>query len=160
VKAVFKFLRYATDFKGFILLNFLFNLLFILFQLISLLLIMPVLKFLFSKDATLPQDAKNSLVSAGSWFSAQYHDFMQWFAAMVKGEPVKALAILCISLVVVTLLKNICRYIAMNFMVLIRNFSVRKMRVGIYEKCLQLPVAYFNEERKGDLLSRMSNDMK
>lgn len=159
MKAVFKFLKYATEYKGLILLNFVFNLLYVLLQLLSLLLIMPVLKFLFSKDAAVPT-IDNKGIEFGSWFTGKYHEFMLWFSQMVKGEPLKALLILCISLVVVTILKNVCRYIAMNFMVLIRNFSVRKMRVDIYEKCLQLPVAYFNEEKKGDLLSRMSNDMK
>jgi subfamily B ATP-binding cassette protein MsbA len=160
LKAVFKFLRYATDHKGLILLNFAFNLVYIVFQLASLLLIMPVLKFLFSRDQASPPEIQSNGIQMGSWFSAKYHEFMQWFADMVKGEPVKALLILCISLVIVTVLKNVGRYLAMNFMVLIRNLSIRKMRVDIYEKCLQLPVAYFNEEKKGDLLSRMSNDMK
>jgi subfamily B ATP-binding cassette protein MsbA len=120
---------------------------------------MPVLKFLFSKDAAIPK-IDNKGIEFGSWFSAQYHDFMVWFAGIVKGEPLKALAYLCIALVVVTVLKNVSRYVAMNFMVLIRNYSVRNMRKEIYDKCLQLPVAYFNEEKKGDLLSKMSNDMK
>jgi subfamily B ATP-binding cassette protein MsbA len=159
VKAVFKFLRYATENKGLIGLNFVFNLLYVLLQLCSLLLIMPVLKFLFSKDAAIPK-IDNKGIEFGSWFSAQYHDFMVWFAGIVKGEPLKALAYLCIALVVVTVLKNVSRYVAMNFMVLIRNYSVRNMRKEIYDKCLQLPVAYFNEEKKGDLLSKMSNDMK
>lgn len=128
-------------------------------QLTSLLLIMPVLKFLFSTDSKIPE-IDNKGIEIGSWFSRQYHEFMLWFGEIVKGEPTKALAILCISLVVITVLKNISRYTAMNFMVLIRNYSVQKMRVGIYEKCLDLPVAYFNEEKKGDLLSKMSNDMK
>lgn len=159
MKAVFKFLRYATEYKGFILLNFLFNLLYVLLQLLSLLLIMPVLKFLFTRDAAVPAlDDKG--IGIGTWFTGQYYSFMNWFSEMVKGEPVKALGILCASLVAVTILKNISRYLAMNFMVLIRNHSVRKMRTGIYERCLELPVAYFNEEKKGDLLSRMSNDMK
>ena len=159
MKAVFKFLRYATENKGLIGLNFVFNLLYVLLQLCSLLLIMPVLKFLFSKDAAIPK-IDNKGIEFGSWFSAQYHDFMVWVAGIVKGEPLKALAYLCIALVVVTVLKNVSRYVAMNFMVLIRNYSVRNMRKEIYDKCLQLPVAYFNEEKKGDLLSKMSNDMK
>jgi len=96
----------------------------------------------------------------GSWFSNQYHNFITWFSEMAKGEPFNALAFLAIALIVATIFKNIFRYTAMNFMVLIRNYSIRKMRTDIYEKCLELPVAYFNEEKKGDLLSRMSNDMK
>lgn len=159
MKAVFKFLRYATDHKGLIFLNFIFNLVYILFQLITLLLIMPVLKFLFTGDG---DDSKKSGsgIEIGSWFAEKYNQFIGWFGDIAKGDPSKALLILCVALVIITLFKNVSRFMAMNFMVLIRNYSVRKMRVDIYEKCLQLPVAYFNEEKKGDLLSRMSNDMK
>ncbi len=159
MRSVIKFLRYATAHKGWIFLNFLFNLFYIVLQLTSLLLIMPVLRFLFSKDGSAPE-LKTGGIDIGNWFSEQYHSFISWFSAMAKGEPYRALAFLAIALVVITVLKNVSRYLAMNFMILIRNYSIRKMRVDIYEKSLELPVAYFNEEKKGDLLSRMSNDMK
>jgi len=57
-------------------------------------------------------------------------------------------------------MKNGFRFLAMNFMVLIRNRSIQEIRQGVYQKCLDLPIAYFNNERKGDLMSRMSNDIK
>jgi ABC-type multidrug transport system fused ATPase/permease subunit len=63
-------------------------------------------------------------------------------------------------LVVVTVLKNGFRFLAMNFMVLIRNRSIQEIRQNVYQRCLDLPIAYFNNERKGDLMSRMSNDVK
>jgi len=50
--------------------------------------------------------------------------------------------------------------LAMNFMVLIRNRSIQEIRQNVYQRCLDLPIAYFNNERKGDLMSRMSNDVK
>jgi subfamily B ATP-binding cassette protein MsbA len=159
LKAVLKFLKYASDYKGLIFGNFLFNLFYIVFQLVSLLMIMPVLRFLFSKD----QDAtklKSGSHGVGEWFSLVYDSFLNWFANLALGEPYKALAYLSIGLVVITVFKNISRFTAMNFMVLIRNKSVRKMRLDIYEKCLKLPIAFFNNERKGDLISRMSNDIK
>jgi subfamily B ATP-binding cassette protein MsbA len=159
MKAVFRFLRYAADYKGLIVLNFIFNLLYILLNLVTLLLMLPVLKFLFSKDHIAPTIQKNG-IEFGSWFTNKYQEFISWFGNMAHGEPFRALAFLSITLIVVTLFKNSFRYLAMNFMVLIRNYSIRKMRTGIYEKCLALPVAYFNEEKKGDLLSRISNDMK
>lgn len=159
MKAVFRFLRHATDFKGLIFLNFLFNLLYIVLQLLTLLLIMPVLRFLFSKDQA-PPSLNTHGIEFGTWFSNQYHNFISWFSELAKGEPMRALAFLAIALVLITVVKNVSRFLAMNFMVLIRNYSIRKMRTDIYEKCLNLPVAYFNDEKKGDLLSRMSNDMK
>jgi len=159
LKAVFKFLKYASDYKGLIFGNFLFNLFYIVFQLASLLMIMPVLRFLFSKDQDTTK-LKSGAHGVGEWFSSVYDSFLNWFAQIALGEPYKALAYLSIGLVVITVFKNISRFTAMNFMVLIRNRSVRKMRLDIYEKCLKLPIAFFNNERKGDLISRMSNDIK
>ncbi|MCX8483274.1 MAG: ABC transporter ATP-binding protein [Crocinitomicaceae bacterium] len=120
---------------------------------------MPVLKFLFSKDKQI-SDLHLNQKDVGEWFAGLYQSFIDWFSAIAKGDPYTALAYLSIGLVIVTLLKNAARFTAMNYMVLIRNKSVRQMRLDIYEKCLNLPIAYFNNERKGDLISKMSNDIK
>jgi subfamily B ATP-binding cassette protein MsbA len=159
LKAVLQFLKYAANHKGLIAANFLFNLLYILFQLTSLMMIMPVLRFLFLRDKT-EQALSSKNFGVGDWFNYQYQSFISWFGNLAKGEPFTALAYLCTALVVVTVLKNGFRYLAMNFMVLIRNRSIQEIRVGIYEKCLSLPIAFFTNERKGDLMSRMSNDVK
>lgn len=120
---------------------------------------MPVLRFLFLRDKT-EQALSSKNFGVGDWFNYQYQSFISWFGNLAKGEPFTALAYLCIALVVVTVLKNGFRYLAMNFMVLIRNRSIQEIRIGIYEKCLSLPIAFFTNERKGDLMSRMSNDVK
>jgi subfamily B ATP-binding cassette protein MsbA len=159
VKAIFQFFRYAKPFKGLMLLNFGFNLLFVVLNLCTLLMIMPVLKFLFKpKDPPPSVDTKG--LDIGNWFASVYNDFIQWFGNMAKGDPLKALAILCVALILITIVKNLSRFAAMSVMAKLRNLAVRNMRMNIYNRCLELPVAYFNEERKGDLLSRMSNDMK
>lgn len=159
MKAVLKFLRYASDYKSLIIGNFIFNLFYIFFQLGSLLLIMPVLKFLFSKNQDL-SNLKPQSNGVSELFSSVYQDFLIWFGGMAKGQPFKALLYLCVGLVVITIFKNISRFTAMNFMVMIRNRSIQKMRLDIYNKCLNLPISFFNNERKGDLMSRMSNDIK
>lgn len=120
---------------------------------------MPVLKFLFSKDQQI-SDLHVNQKDVGKWFAGIYQSFIDWFGTLAKGDPYTALAYLSIGLVVVTLFKNAARFTAMNYMVLIRNKSIRQMRLDIYEKCLNLPIAYFNNERKGDLISKMSNDIK
>jgi subfamily B ATP-binding cassette protein MsbA len=159
LKAVLKFLRYASDYKSLIIGNFIFNLFYIFFQLGSLLLIMPVLKFLFSKNQDV-SNLKSQSNGVSELFSSIYQDFLIWFGGMAKGQPFKALLYLCVGLVVITIFKNISRFTAMNFMVIIRNRSIQKMRLDIYNKCLNLPISFFNNERKGDLMSRMSNDIK
>lgn len=159
MKAILQFFRYARPYKGLIFLNFGFNLLYILLHLSTLLMIMPVLKFLFKPtDASPGLDTKG--LDVGNWFAAQYNHFIHWFSGMAKGDPLRALAFLCAALVMITIIKNLSRFAAMSVMAKLRNLAVRDMRMNIYNRCLELPVAYFNEERKGDLLSRMSNDMK
>lgn len=118
---------------------------------------MPVLRVLFLSET--PQ-SKNKTGELGSWFTETYNELMNWLSATSKGNPLQFLLTLCFALVLVTVLKNISRFLAMNFMVLIRNRGVSDMRKNTYEKILKLPVAYFNDEKKGDLLSRLSNDMK
>ena len=131
-----------------------------IFQLVTLMMIMPVLRFLFSKDGGSAQSLASKNYGVGQWFNEQYQGFISWFGALAKGEPFTALAYLCVALVCVTVMKNGFRFLAMNFMVLIRNRSIQEIRQGVYQKCLDLPIAYFNNERKGDLMSRMSNDIK
>jgi len=159
LKAVIQFFRYAMVRRGLIGMNFGFNLFYVVLHLITMLLIMPVLRFLFKRNAETPE-LNTGGMQIGNWFTDLYHDFIVWFSAIAKGEPFRALAFLCIALVIITLIKNLSRFLAMSVMSKLRNYTVRDMRMDIYEKCLKLPVAYFNEERKGDLLSRMSNDMK
>lgn len=159
MKAILQFFRYAAVRKGLIFSNFGLNLIYVVLQLLTLLMIMPVLRFLFSRDAKAPE-LKTGGLEIGNWFSNLYHEFIVWFSTLAKGEPFRALAFLCAALVVITVLKNFSRFWAMSIMAKLRNYTVRDLRMNIYEKCLKLPVAYFNEERKGDLLSRMSNDMK
>jgi len=120
---------------------------------------MPVLKFLFSKNQDV-SNLKSQSNGVSELFSSIYQDFLIWFGGMAKGQPFKALLYLCVGLVVITIFKNISRFTAMNFMVIIRNRSIQKMRLDIYNKCLNLPISFFNNERKGDLMSRMSNDIK
>jgi len=71
-------------------------------------------------------------------------------------------ALMLISLLVVSMffLKNLTRYLGMYFLVPIRNGVVRDIRRDVYHKILSLPIGYFTDERKGDLMARMTNDVQ
>ncbi len=159
MKAVLKIIGYVKQYKGYILLNFLFNLGYILLQLLTLLMIMPVLKFLFERDETAIQTARQKM-GQGNWFSDLYNDAIMWYKDVVAADRFSALMYLCLALVVITLLKNAFRYMALYFIVILRNKSIRDLRMRVFNKVLELPLSYFSNERKGDLMSRMSNDMK
>lgn len=62
--------------------------------------------------------------------------------------------------VIMFFLKNLTRYLAMYFLVPIRNGVVRDIRRDVYHKILSLPIGYFTDERKGDMMARMTNDVQ
>ena len=85
-----------------------------------------------------------------------------YFLSVFIAEHGKLVALELIAIVVVVLffLKNLFRYLAMYFMSPIRNGVVRDLRNKMYDKVLYLPLTYFSEERKGDLMSRMTSDVQ
>jgi ABC-type multidrug transport system fused ATPase/permease subunit len=76
----------------------------------------------------------------------------------IHGE-VKALALISVMVIVMFFLKNIFRYIGQFFISPVRTGIVRDLRNRMYDKVLRLPLSYFSSERKGDLISRMSNEV-
>lgn len=152
-----RMLRLILPFKGLAMLNMFFNLIQILAGLFSLALVMPLLDFMFNNN----QDAfkQKSVGSAGD-FNSLYNNFIQWMTEFVNNDKQAALFWICVSLLVATIIKNIARYLALYYLVILRNRIIRDIRRDLYNKILDLPLSYFSDERKGDIISRMSNDVK
>ena len=70
-----------------------------------------------------------------------------------------ALGWICFGIIVAVILKNLFLYLSFYFLAPIRNAVTRKYSKLLYNKILQLPIGYFTEQRKGDILSRSSNDI-
>src|SRR5262249_36620116 len=70
-----------------------------------------------------------------------------------------ALSFICIAVVIIFFIKNFFRYMAMYYMAPIRNGVVRDIRNNLYGKVLELPLSYFTERRKGDIIARVTNDV-
>jgi ABC-type multidrug transport system fused ATPase/permease subunit len=148
MKKISRLLNYLKDYKAQVALYFVSNLLGILFGLFSFSMLAPVLKILFMQDA--PPVKGDSPVS---WLSARIYD-------MVKANgPIRALAYVCIAVVVFTVLKNLFLYISLYILNPLRNAILRRLRNDLFAKTLSLPIGFFSEERKGDLMSRMTNDI-
>ncbi len=75
------------------------------------------------------------------------------------GGDIRALIIICLVVFASVMLKNIFAYMSMYFLNPIRNRILNDMRSNMYAKILQLPIGYFNEQRKGDIMSKLSNDL-
>jgi subfamily B ATP-binding cassette protein MsbA len=87
--------------------------------------------------------------------------FYNWLTQLVNTDDgkVKALAAICIVVVIAIVLKNLFAYLALYALTPIRNNIINDMRSDMFHKILNLPIGYFSEQRKGDLMSRLTNDL-
>ncbi len=149
MKKISRLLKYLADYKGKIVLYFLTNMLGIMFGVLSLSMLAPVLGVLFKLINT-TDSKKGDIVSRFTGFITDI--------AKDKG-PLTALAYICIIVVIFTLLKNVFLYLSLYVLNPLRNSVLRRLRNDIFVKTLSLPIGFFTEERKGDLISRMTNDI-
>ncbi|MCF8253414.1 MAG: ATP-binding cassette domain-containing protein [Bacteroidia bacterium] len=150
-----KLLRYTLPFKGLAILNVVFNILSILFSLFSIALILPFLKLLFGQSALVTVKPEFSFSIEG--LSGSFNYYLSNLIVTEGHEA--ALIFICFVLVITILLKNVFRYLALFVMVSLRNNIVSDLRSSLYRHILVLPLSYFSEEKKGDLISRMSSDI-
>ena len=152
-----RILKLILPFKGLALLNMVFNLFQIVAGLFSLALIMPLLDFMFNNNKEL---LERNLSKKQGGFNEFYTDFINWMTQLVQDDKRQALLYISIALVLATVIKNISRYLALYYLVILRNKVIQDIRKKVFNKMLDLPISYFSNERKGDLISRMSNDVK
>jgi subfamily B ATP-binding cassette protein MsbA len=139
-----------------------YNILFVIFNLISLVLFVPFLQLIFDPEkraelalATLPDwETKESLFK----YFGDYYDYMM--AEYIASNGFKgALLFICITVLAAFFLKNLFRYGAIWHQSFLRMAVVRDLRAALFGKSVQLPMAYFSEEKKGDLMSRITSDV-
>ena len=155
MKRTTQLLRYIRKYWGFATLNVLFNVLSVVFSLFSLTMIIPFLQLLFDQTK-LVREAPEFAMNTDSLLA--YFNYLISKIIIEKGEVD---ALLFISLIVVALffIKNLFRYLAMYYLAPLRNGVVQDIRNEIYRRILILPLAYFSEQRKGDIMSRITNDV-
>jgi len=118
--------------------------------------IIPFLRVLFGQEEAV------TIKPDFSFSGNAFNDFINYYLGQVISTYGKKEALLIVSgfVVVMILLKNILFYFSKFVMVPVRNGVIRDMRNSIYQKIIELPFSYFSEERKGDIMSKMTNDLK
>ena len=114
----------------------------------------PFLKLLFGLD-TIDTTVKNFNFSAKG-----ITDYIKYFLSTVIDEQgrTRALAYICLVIITSVFFKNVFLYLSYYVLSPIRNGVMTKLRSDLYHKILDLPVSFFTDQKKGDLISRMSND--
>lgn len=147
MKSISRLLKYLADYKSNIVLYFVTSLLAVVFSLFSFVMLGPVLQVLFSTEK---DSSSNPVINYVTNFVAQL---------VVDYDKLTALTWAVIVVVVFTILKNLFIYSSLNILNPIRNSVIRRLREAMFNKALSLPIGFFNEERKGDLISKMTNDI-
>ncbi len=148
-------LHYLRNQKGQILLYLLFILLSIIFSLVSLAMLAPFLQLLFGIEQLVEVKPDFTFSSSGI---INYFKYLLSHLITTYGQTT-ALAAICVTVVLSILLKNLFLYLSYRIMIPLRNRVMTRFRADMYDKILQLPIGFFTEQRKGDIMSRMSNDM-
>ena len=149
--------RYAKPFKKYIFLNIFFNALYALFSALSFLSLMPMLEVLFGENnKTYSKPEFNDIYSLGNnlegWLNYQVSNY-------AGQDPQKALIFVISAIIILFFLKNFFNYLAMFFITFLRNGILTKLREDVYKKIIGMPIAYFTNKKKGDVISRITADV-
>ena len=148
-RAIFSLLG---DYKGSLVWNFFFNILNAIFSLFTFLSVVPFLYVLFEVN-----QGGSAPISQAKGLWDQFKDQLNG-SILEHGKP-HVLLLMCLFIVVLALLKNTVNYISLLSIARIRTGVSRDLRKKMYQKVLRLQLAFFSNERKGDLISRMTNDL-
>ena len=150
--------RYVSPYGKYLWGSVLMNMLSAVFNIFSFALIIPVLKIIFQMDQTVyefmpwgSEDFMKVLGNNFNWFVNEYNT--------IHG-PVITLVSLSAVMIAMTALKTACYFGSTAVMVPLRTGIVRDLRMQIYNKILSLPLGFFSQERKGDIIARMSGDVQ
>lgn len=154
MKKFFRIISYIKEYKAQMAWYSLFISLSIVFSLFSLGMLTPFLDLIFGKSSLISLPTPSI---SGSGIKELIYGFLQKNIA-AYGKPY-ALGWICLFIIIAIFFKNLFLYLSYYFLAPIRNEVTRKYSKLLYNKILSLPIGYFTEQRKGDILSRSSNDI-
>ncbi|PVX46790.1 ABC-type multidrug transport system fused ATPase/permease subunit [Flavobacterium sp. 103] len=154
-KRIFPF---VIPYKKYAYMNIFFNVLYALFSTLSFVSLIPMMQVLFD------QTKRNTVmpVYKGIWELKKYgEDYLSYYITHTTDTfgVGRTLTIMVVIIISIFLLKNLCDYLAMFFITFLRNGILRDMRNAMYKKTIELPLAFYSEKRKGDVISRISGDV-
>ncbi len=160
MKEFFRVMRhYVRPYKGYLVGSLVFNLLSAILNVFSFVSLIPMLQLLFGIDRnhyefiawnTPGLGMKEIVVNNLYWYTTEL---------MARYGAATTLLFIGLFLVTATLLKTSCYFASVGIMVPLRTGIVRDIRTQVYHKIISLPLSFFSDERKGDIIARMSGDV-
>lgn len=158
MKPFWRIAQFAKPYMKYIWLNITFNLIAIFFALSSIGLVIPVLRIIFERDNPIPP----APILAGSDWAQYLQEYLtyQISVRMQSTDASQALFFVCAWVIGAFFMKSLSRYLANFFMAPLRNGVTRDLRNKMHQKILALPLSFFSAHHKGDIISRMTGDLK
>ena len=165
MKNFLRLLNYARPWRRFWPGYIILAILSVIFGIVNYSLISPVLKLLFESPsneqvsaeiATLADKTQEFSLSM-DWFENTFQYYMD--KIFLANGPLKALLFVCALLVGASLLSNITRYLSQTILVRMRTHIMKKLRTDLFRKVSTMDVGFYHTQQKGDIISRISNDV-
>lgn len=154
MKSTLRILSFSKPYIFLVVLNSLLNLLSALFSLFSISLIIPILGLLFGTI-----EPTNDLSNDLSFNNLKDFVYNRVYELILNSGHVLTLGIICLFAIMCTIFKNSFRYLALYTLTPIRNNIIRDIRKKLFNQILKLQIPFFNKFKKGDLISRATNDL-
>ncbi|WP_165730181.1 ABC transporter ATP-binding protein [Polaribacter sp. 20A6] len=152
-------LKYEKKYRKFTILNILFNILYAVFNVLSVLAFIPVLKILFGEErVAVSKPIYSGIGNIGSYLENEFNYFIS--QKIINDGEINVLLFICLLSLSLFFFKNLFRYLASYAIAFLRTGIVKDLRDNLYNKIVELPIAYFSEKRKGDIIARMTGDVQ
>ena len=152
-----KILRFAKPYSKYGYLNIFFNILYALFSALSFAALIPMLDVLFDKSKKVFKEPSYTGIGHLKDYLQEYINYR--VTAYSGDDEMKGLLLVIGLILVLFLLKNLFNYMAMYFITFLRNGVLKDIRNKLYQKVIELPISYYSEKRKGDIIARITSDV-
>ena len=153
----FKILRFSIPYRGYAFLNIFFNIFYALFSALAYIAMIPMMQILFGTTKKIYiKPTYQGLTKIKSFLE----DFFNYKVTQYLEEDIGSALLFVIGMIIILFfLKNIFNYLAMFFITFLRNGVLKDIRNSLYKKTTTLPLDFFSEKKKGDLMARISSDV-
>ena len=156
-----KVIKFIYPYKKYTVLNIISNIFYALFSTLSLVTFIPMLNILFqTNERVYKAPIYNGFSEIKPYLENSLNFFVTQQIEQKENGEIIVLGIVCATIAIMFFFKNLANYIALYFMTFIRNGVVKDLRNSVYEKVVTLPISFFTEKRKGDTLSKITNDIQ
>jgi subfamily B ATP-binding cassette protein MsbA len=153
-----KLSRFIVPYKRYGILNIIANIFYALFSTLAMISLMPMINVLFGEDKKVTQEPiYNSITDLKDYLENSINYFIT--STSEQYGPQRSLLYMIVLIISLFLLKNLFNYLGLYFITFLRNGVLKDLRNEIYDKVTRLPISYYSEKKKGDIIARISGDV-